>query len=1119
MPKYKFRWSNLPPRLLDALRLALIDGDGDPAELLGVIYGARPKAEFIREAWPTLLDSWLKHDTESRDAVVRALRETRREDGTISNRRGQIEYLRGLRNANNLRSIVLQELIAFGEIEAMNNKPEPVVEEPPPAKRTKNNAPPTQPPAGDKVTVTTETPATDSSATAERQPFTAAPGSIVIVRDEEWLVTSVEQATDGYFVNVVGLSELVRDTEATFSSALDDIVEADPSKVTVVADDSPKFRRSRLWLEAMLRKTPVAIADPGLTIAQRGLADRLEYQLKAVRKALDPDKLRPRILLADAVGLGKTLEIGMILSELVRRGRGDRIIIVTPKHVLEQMQMELWTRFALPFVRLDSTGIQRIRQVLPANRNPFTYYKRVIISIDTLKSDRYIAHLRKQRWDAVVIDESHNVTNIASLNNRVASVLAARTDALILASATPHNGRAESFAELVRMLDPSAVSPTGELDLDQVAKLVIRRHRHHPDVAGEVGSDWAERQPPRNVTVPASDIENEIAKELEEVWLWPEAGASPYAGKNASLFPWVLAKAYLSSPAALAESVRERRRRLDQSDPATKKERAALDRLAELAHKAIDSRSAKYDALVKHLKSIGVSRDGECRVVVFAERVATLNSLAAAVIKDVKLAADQVTVLHGGLSDKDQQAIVESFKLESSPIRVLITGDVASEGVNLHTQCHHLVHYDIPWSLIRIEQRNGRIDRYGQRHRPEITTLLLTPTTERFGGDIRVLTRLVEREHEAHTALGDAASLMGTYDVKAEEDAIREVLAGEADFDSKVKTVKEVGQSGGLDAFFASLASGAIDKSAAEPEVATSDESDTGVYDSEFEFLSDALEEFVKTPQQAPPNGVSWTVHKAQSIASLVPPRDLRQRLEVLPQSYLRDRKVTESLKLAYTNLRGEEELRQARSGTSKSTWPEAHFLAPLHPIIDWAADRALAELGRNQIFAVRGEVGMTTILTQVTQTNTRGQVVAASYYTVVFPDVDNASFGLPTAHASPADAVAALGLSAINPANLRDTGPLQALVATAVATADTAANQQADAIRLETQQRISEWLNRSREWKQQASGLAQRNELRQRTARVTEEEDLANAMNPDRRLTRPLIIVVPQDYTPSSES
>src|SRR5699024_9553823 len=88
----------------------------------------------------------------------------------------------------------------------------------------------------------------------------------------------------------------------------------------------------------------------------------------------------------------------------------------------------------------------------------------------------------------------------------------------------------------------------------------------------------------------------------------------------------------------------------------------------------------------------------------------------------------------------------------SSPIRVLVTGDLASEGVNLHSQCHELVHFDIPWSLIRIEQRNGRIDRYGQTQRPQITTLVLQPDSERFSGDIRVLKKLIEKENEAHTA-------------------------------------------------------------------------------------------------------------------------------------------------------------------------------------------------------------------------------------------------------------------------------------------------------------------------------------------------------------------------------
>lgn len=960
----------------------------------------------------------------------------------------------------------------------------------------------------------------EGSGTADNRQFKAAPGSIVEVRDEEWLVSSVEPTSDGHVVHVLGLSDLVRDTEASFSTALDTVLVVDPTDVTVVADTSEKFRRSRLWLESMLRKTPVAIADPSLATAHRALARPLEYQFKAVRQALDPDNLRPRILLADAVGLGKTLEIGMILAELVRRGRGERILVVTPKHVLEQMQMELWTRFALPFVRLDSAGIQRIRQILPATRNPFTYYKRVIISIDTLKSDRYLNHLRKQQWDAVVIDESHNVTNVAAQNNRLARLLASRTDALILASATPHNGRAESFAELIRMLDPSAVSPSGELDTEQVKKLVIRRHRHHPDVASEVGDDWAERQPPRNITVSASASEDAVARELEDVWLWPEQGRSAYSGST-RLFPWVLAKAFLSSPDALTQSITERRKRLDPDDIDAAREISALDHLDELVQATPLRKSAKYIALLDYLAEIGVKRNGDTRVVVFAERVATLKALAQALSTDLKMTLTDgrdlgnVTVLHGGLSDVEQQDIVESFKLESSPIRILVTGDVASEGVNLHSQCHDMVHYDIPWSLIRIEQRNGRIDRYGQRHRPRIVTLLLTPSTTHFAGDLRVLTRLVEREHEAHKALGESSSLMGTYDVAAEEEAIRKVLAGEKSLESVVRSVDQVVSGGGLDGLLAQLGLGggaavAVEEVSPVPTPGFVESAD--VYPSEFAYLSDALDEFIETPRLPPPNGVSWKVHAAQSIASLTPPRDLKQRLQVLPQSYLRARAVTDTYKLALTPLRGEEELRSARAGESTSTWPEAHFLAPLHPILDWAADRSLADLGRRQIFAVHGSVADTTVLVQVTQTNSRGQVVAASYYTVAFPDLSNPSFNFALPHNGSSDAIAALGLGDINRGDLGDVAPLLPVVAAAVRAADSAAEQQAAAIRDETESRIRTWTSRAERWTHEADALIQRDELRQRTERVMHERDAAAAMNPDRRLIRPLLVAVPAE-------
>ena len=954
-----------------------------------------------------------------------------------------------------------------------------------------------------------------SASSEDRDPLTAsltaapAPGVILLIRDEEWLVTRSERASDGeWFITVQGISELVRDTTATFSTALDDVQVLDPADVRVVADDSSRYRRSRLWLESMARKTAVPIGAPELTVATQALADSLPYQLTAVRKALSPDNLRPRILLADAVGLGKTLEIGMILAELARRGRGERILVVTPRHVLEQMQFELWTRFALSFVRLDSVGIQRIRQTLPGNRNPFAYYKRAIISIDTLKSDQYVSHLRKQHWDAVVIDESHNVTG-ASQNNRLARLLSTKTDALILASATPHNGRKESFAELIRMLEPSAVTPDGTFVEEEVKRLVIRRHRHSEEVASYVGGDWAERLPPDNQIVPASPIENEIARELDEVWLHPAGKKSPYSGANPSLFPWTLIKAFLSSPEALLASVSERRRRLgEDTAQEVQDELAALRRLEELAREAMTAKTAKYEALRQHLAEVGVGKGKPARAVVFAERVATLKALQSKLRSDLKLGLDGVAVLHGGLSDVDQQAIVESFKLASSPIRVLVTGDLASEGVNLHLQCHHLVHYDIPWSLIRIQQRNGRVDRYGQKHRPRITTLLLDPDVENSLGDLRVLTRLMEREHEAHKALGDSASLMGKHDVKNEEDEIRKVLAGQQSFEETVRAVADVGSGDSFDDLFARLV-GADD--ADDP---LAPEGPATLYDSNVDFLRDALDEVLETPGQPWPNGVSWDEDTAHQIADLAPTPDLRRRLEVLPQSYIKDRRVIERLRLATTPARGNAALEAARGAGEHTLWPEAHYLSPLHPVLEWVADRTLAKLGRNEIFAVRGPVEHVAVLLHGTLTNHRGQVVTSSFITMEFAGGSPEGLQLAEAHPSLRLAAERLGTAGAgaNAGAVQHTDALNRYIPPAVAEARKLLEAVVDVAEQDTRERVKRWADRVNRWDDEAGALVQRSEMRERRSVVAGEKEIAESLLPDQRLVRPLLLVVPQE-------
>lgn len=964
---------------------------------------------------------------------------------------------------------------------------------------------------------------TTSNEAADRG--TIAPGSVVEIRDEAWLVRATELTSDGFLVHVQGLDELVRDTEASFFASLDRITPLDPAEARVRADDSPNYRTARLWLESTIRKTAIPLTDQSLSVSTQALADPLAYQQSAVRRALDPDNLRPRILLADAVGLGKTLEIGMILSELVRRGRGDRILIVTPRHVLEQMQHEMWSRFALPFVRLDSAGIQRVRQKLPATRNPFTFYRRVIISIDTLKSDRYVAHLSKQRWDAVVIDESHNLANISTQNNRLAGLLARNCDALILASATPHNGKKASFAELVRLLDPSAVTPEGDLIPDEVSRLVIRRHRHSPEVAQVVGADWAERQQPLNLLVTASPAEDAIARELDEVWLHPESGASPFSGQNSALFPWTLAKAFLSSPAALRESVKERRRRIGSATgAAVDREDQALARLQGLAEAALQQPSSKYERLVRHLREIGVGPGSSSRAVVFAERIATLHWLQQHLPKDLGLPASAVEVMHGGLPDDEQQRIVEEFKLAHSDIRILVTGDVASEGVNLHSQCHELVHFDIPWSLIRIEQRNGRIDRYGQKFPPRITTLLLDPSSDGFAGDVRILKRLIDKEHEAHQALGDVASLMGQYDVKGEEEEIRKVLAGQRDLDDVVRDLVIVAAGDDLAGMFFRLFDAAPsgpppDASDAPPEASAT----SGLYQSQVSYLDDALHAaYINPAGPTTDGGLEWRYHAGFGTAELVPPRDLLQRLDVLPQSYLSERRIAQKLHLATTAERGKARLSAALADESDSSWPDAHFLAPLHPVLEWASDRALSKLGRNEVFVVRGDVETPTVLLLGTLTNRRGQVVAASWVTAQFPSSADTSFVLIEPYPSASAALESVGWTsnaAANPGPVAGLDSLQVLVAPAVEKSRSQMRTLFAAAEDDVSRRVSQWSSRLDRWSAEADVLIQRSELKNRRVSVEQEREMVDSMSPDRQLVRPLLVVVPRDTPSGGES
>lgn len=206
-----------------------------------------------------------------------------------------------------------------------------------------------------------------------------APGARAVIRDEEWLVRRVDLATDGgWLLTCDGISDLVRGQTALFLTSLEDVIEVlDPTQTKLEPDTSPTYNASVLFLESMRRRS--VANDERIHLGHRGVMNLVPYQLDPALQALRQP--RSRILIADAVGLGKTLEAGILATELIQRGRGKRILVVTQKAMLTQFQKEWWSRFSIPLVRLDSVGLARVRNRIPANHNPFNYFDRRAYSV------------------------------------------------------------------------------------------------------------------------------------------------------------------------------------------------------------------------------------------------------------------------------------------------------------------------------------------------------------------------------------------------------------------------------------------------------------------------------------------------------------------------------------------------------------------------------------------------------------------------------------------------------------------------------------------------------------------------------------------------------------------
>jgi superfamily II DNA or RNA helicase len=518
-----------------------------------------------------------------------------------------------------------------------------------------------------------------------------------------------------------------------------------PSSIAVV--------RPRSWIRSTSRTAIDALPFGGLNSAVSSGIDLLPYQLEPALAMLREGCAR--IMIADAVGLGKTIQAGLIVRQLSAEGEGFRALVVTPAGLRHQWAAELRQRFDVHAEVVTSPWLARTARALPPDIGPWHPPGTYICSFELIRRPEILRPLEDVRWDLLIVDEAHAAT-AASARRVAVHAIALRARRVLLLTATPHGGDDEEFRALCRIGLPDGRS-------DPIT--FFRRGR------GDVG--LPRRRRTTLLAVRPSHRETRAHRLLERYTsrVWQEAGVRRDAA--ARLAVTVLRKRALSSMASLALSCRRRLALLRAEQPVPQEEQLWLpldedDGLCEdaepesilgapgLADAARERRwletiadaataAATHESKIARLVRL-LARIRE-PVIVFTEYRDTLARLHHA-LRGLRTG---ISMLHGAMTAAERSAEQHRFNESDS---LLLATDAAAEGLNLHWRCRTVVHFELPWSPARLEQRTGRVDRLGQSRVVHEIMLVAADTAERL-----VLAPLVRRAARA-ASFGSGARLL-----------------------------------------------------------------------------------------------------------------------------------------------------------------------------------------------------------------------------------------------------------------------------------------------------------------------------------------------------------------------